>query len=78
MKNQSLKLNIESTADLIYQKDSRIKEQEEAIMAISRELTRDYPDLHESEGMEYVEKEIIQIGRAKKADWGEIVEKVMI
>jgi len=28
--------------------------------------------------MEYVEKDIIEIGRMKKDDWGEIVEKVMI
>ena len=28
--------------------------------------------------MDYVEKEIIEIGRNKKEDYGEIVEKVMI
>jgi len=28
--------------------------------------------------MEYVEKDIIEIGRMKRDDWGEIVEKVMI
>ena len=78
MKNQSLKLSIESTADQLHQKDTRIKEQDGALMALARELTRDYPDLDESEGMEYVEREIIEIGRAKKADWAEIVEKVMI
>jgi hypothetical protein len=28
--------------------------------------------------MDYVEKDIIEIGRQKKDDWAEIVEKVMI
>ena len=28
--------------------------------------------------MDYVEKDIIAIGRQKKDDWGEIVEKVMV
>ena len=78
MKNQSLRLSIDSTADLIHQKDTRVKEQNEAIMALTRELTHNYPTLAESEGMEYVEKEIIEMGKAKKADWAEIVEKVMI
>jgi hypothetical protein len=47
-------------------------------MALTRELAKGYPNLEESEGMEYIEKDIIEIGKAKKNDWGEIVEKVMI
>lgn len=47
-------------------------------MALVRELTKSYPNYHESEGMEWVEKDIIEIGKSKKNDWAEIVEKVMI
>lgn len=70
MKNQSLKLNLNNVAEQIHSKELRIKEQEAAIMALSRELTRDYPNYLESEGMDYVEKEIIDIGKKKKEDWG--------
>lgn len=47
-------------------------------MALAREMTKAHPNLEESEGMDYVEKDIIQIGRLRKDDWGEIVEKVML
>lgn len=47
-------------------------------MALARQLTKDYPNYAQSEGMEYVEKEIIEIGRNKKNDYAQIVEKVMI
>jgi hypothetical protein len=47
-------------------------------MSLTRELTKDYPNFIESEGMEYVEKDMIELGREKKDDWAEIVEKVMI
>ena len=47
-------------------------------MSLAREITKDYPDLQESEGMPYVEREIIEIGKEKKQDWCEIVQKVMV
>ena len=47
-------------------------------MSLVRQITKDFPNYDESEGMEYVEKEIIDIGKARKSDWGEIVQKVMI
>lgn len=78
MKNQSLRINLNSLADALHQRDSKIAEQAGALMALAREITKDYPNLDESEGMEYVERDIIQLGREKKADWAEIVEKVMI
>ena len=36
MKNQSLKINLEGIADTLHEKDKKIKEQEVAIMSISR------------------------------------------
>jgi hypothetical protein len=54
MKNQSLKINLDHVALIIHDKDKKIKEQEASIMALARELTKSYPNLHESEGMEYV------------------------
>lgn len=78
MKNQSLKINLNGIAHQMHEKETRIKEQESSIMTLAREITRDYPNYLESEGMEYMEKEILDMGKAKKDDWGEIVEKVMI
>ena len=78
VKNQSLRLNLDGVADAMQEKDRRIQEQSQAIMSLTREITKDYPNFEESEGMDYVEREILEIGKAKKADWAEIVEKVMI
>jgi hypothetical protein len=78
MKNQSLRINLNALADALHDREKKLAEQGRAVMALARELTRDYPNLEESEGMEYVERDIIELGRQKKADWAEIVEKVMI
>ena len=78
MKNQSLKINVNEISHTIHEKDKTIKEQGNAIMALTREITKDYPNFNESQGMDYVEKDIIDLGRQKKDDWAEIVEKVMI
>ena len=78
MKNQSLKLNINELADKMHNYEKKIKQQEAAIMALGRQITKDYPNLDESEGMAYIEKEIIEIGLSQKNDWPQIVEKVMI
>ena len=47
-------------------------------MCLVREIVKAHPTLDESEGMEYVEKDIITIGLEQKHDWAEIVEKVML
>lgn len=78
MKNQSLKLNLNELANKMHQYEKKIKEQNASIMTLAREITKDYPTMEESEGMPYVEKDIIEIGLSKKHDWPEIVEKVMI
>ena len=69
MQNQSLKLTLNEIADKIHEKDTKIKEQDSAIMSLARQITKDYPNFMQSEGMPYVEKDIIEIGRLKKDDW---------
>lgn len=78
MKIVSLKMALDEAGLRIQEQGQKLKEKDQAVMALARELTRDYPNLDESEGMEYVEKDIIEMGKLKKEDWGEIVEKVMI
>lgn len=78
MKNQSLKMNLDQMAQLMQEKDNKIKEKDASVVALVREITKGYPNLHESEGMEYVQKDIIQMGKSKQSDWGEIIEKVAI
>jgi len=48
MKNQSLKINVNEISHTIHEKDKTIKEQGNAIMALTREITKDYPNFNES------------------------------
>jgi vacuolar-type H+-ATPase subunit F/Vma7 len=55
-----------------------LKEKDVSIVILTKELAKTWPNLEDSEGLEYVEKEIIEIGKKQKINYGEIIEKVMI
>jgi vacuolar-type H+-ATPase subunit F/Vma7 len=56
----------------------KLKEKDVSIVILTKELAKTWPNLEDSEGLEYVEKEIIEIGKKQKINYGEIIEKVMI
>jgi hypothetical protein len=47
-------------------------------VTLTNELTKTWPNLEDSEGQDYVEREIIEIGKKQKHNYEEIIEKVMI
>lgn len=47
-------MNLDQVAQLMQEKDNKIKEKDASVVALVREITKGYPNLHESEGMEYV------------------------
>lgn len=78
MKNASIKLNLNALLEEITLKDMKIKDLQATLMSLTRQIVKDLPNLHESDGVDFVEREIIEAGRGKKEDWGEIVEKTLI
>ena len=78
MKNASIKLNLNSLLEDITLKDLKIKDLQGNLMALARYIVKALPNLDQSEGMEYVDKEIVQAGKGIKSDWPEIVEKVLV
>lgn len=69
---------LDDASDKLAAARNKIVEKQTSILALAREMIKAHPNLEESEGMDYVEKDIIEMGKLRKDDWGQIVEKVML
>ena len=56
-------MGINDAGDRIEKLTAQLKQKDIVVMTLSRYIMKSYPNLDESEGMLYVEKDIIQIGK---------------
>ena len=69
MKNVTMKMAVNDVSERLELQEKKMKERNAAIMSLTREIVKAHPNLEESEGMDYIQKDIIQIGLQKKEDW---------